>query len=300
MKQSKTMIKNTITTIQSKAADFPDFLRNIPDPPRQIYVQSNNWPALAQKPAIAIVGSRKATPYGTSVTRQLASELARAGVTVVSGLALGIDGVAHQAALEAGGLTIAVLAGGLDKLHPRTHEQLARRIVTQGGALISEYPSGTPNHKSNFVERNRLVSGLSSAVLITKAAEKSGTLHTAAFALEQGREVLAVPGNITNPQSAGTNRLIKAGATPVTCVGDVFRTLGIQSPANQRTPTKGDTPEEQAILDLLHAGESDGGALLEKSALGVVRFNQTITMLELAGKIRPLGTNQWSLSEYSV
>ncbi len=247
------------------------------------------------RPRIAIVGSRKVTAYGRSVTNQLAGELAKAGVVVVSGLALGIDGIAHRAALDAGGLTIAVLAGGLDKIYPSNHEQLAKQIVGQGGALISEYPVGVPSLRYNFIERNRIVSGLSSAVLITEAAEKSGTLHTATFALEQGREVLAVPGNITSPQSAGTNRLIKSGATPVTCVEDVFRALGIQSPTKLRLRPRGATPEEQAIIDLLVAGESDGIVLLEKSALEVVRFNQSLTMLEITGKVRSLGANRWSL-----
>lgn len=246
------------------------------------------------RPQIAIVGSRKVTAYGRSVTAQLAGELARAGVVIVSGLALGIDGIAHRAALDAGGLTTAILAGGLDKIYPGAHVRLAEQIVRQGGALLSEYPEGTPSLKYNFIERNRLVSGLSGAVLITEAAQKSGTLHTATFALEQGKDVLAVPGNITSLQSAGTNRLIKSGAMPVTCVEDVFRTLGIKSPAKLRIRPRGATNEEQVILDLLAAGESDGAVLLEKSTLDVARFNQALTMLEITGKIRSLGANKWS------
>lgn len=247
------------------------------------------------RPRIAIVGSRKVTAYGKSVTAQLAGELARGGVVVVSGLALGIDGIAHRAALDAGGLTIAILAGGLDKIYPGTHYQLAQQIVAQGGALISEYPLGTPSLKYNFIERNRLVSGLSRAVLITEAAEKSGTLHTATFALEQGRDVLAVPGNITSPQSAGTNRLIKTGAMPVTCIEDVFRALDIRSQPKLRIRPRGSNSEEQAIIDLLAQGEDDGAVLLEKTALEVVKFNQALTMLEITGKIRSLGANKWML-----
>lgn len=288
------MSKGTIHNISYDAHGFPERLRSIPQPPSSLHFISDTWGDLMTRPRIAIVGSRKVTAYGRAVTIQLATELARAGVVVVSGLALGIDSIAHRAVLDAGGLTIAVLAGGLDKIYPTTHTQLAEQIVRQGGALISEYPEGTPSRKYNFIERNRLVSGLSDAVLIIEAAEKSGTLHTATFALEQGRDVLAVPGNITSTQSAGTNRLIKSGATPVTCVEDVFRALGLKSPHKVRIPARGATREQQTILDLITSGESDGAALLEKSKLEVVLFNQTITMLEITGKIRSLGANQWS------
>jgi len=246
------------------------------------------------RPRIAIVGSRRVTPYGQAITSQLATELAKAGIVVVSGLAYGIDSIAHRAVLEAGGLTIAVLAGGLDDIYPRSHQGLAAQIVRQGGALISEYPEGTESYKPHFIARNRLVSGLSQAVLITEAADKSGTLHTATFALEQGKDVLAVPGNITSPQSVGTNRLVKTGATPVTCIEDVFRALGLKSPAKLRRP-HGGNPTEQAIIDLLAGGLEDGAALLEQSQLEVTQFNQALTMLEISGKIRSLGANKWML-----
>lgn len=246
------------------------------------------------RPRVAIVGSRKVTAYGRAVTSQLAGELARAGVVVISGLAYGIDSIAHQAALDAGGLTVAVLAGGLDDIYPRAHYNLAAQIVAQGGALISEYPQGTENYKQHFIERNRIVSGLSQAVLITEAATKSGTLHTASFALDQGRDVLAVPGNITSMQSVGTNRLIKTGAAPITCIEDVFRALDLQSPGKRLRP-RGGTPTEQIIIDLLARGITDAAALLETSELEVTPFNQALTMLEISGKIRSLGANKWSL-----
>lgn len=287
-------MQSTIHNISRDALGFPDRLLHIPQPPSSLYFISNNWDDLMSRPRIAIVGSRKVTTYGRSVTAQLAGELARAGVVVVSGLALGIDGIAHRAALDAGGLTIAVLAGGLDKIYPSAHEQLARQIIDQGGALISEYAEGTPSLKHNFIERNRLVSGLSAAVLITEAAEKSGTLHTATFALEQGIDVLAVPGNITSPQSGGTNKLIKAGAIPITCAEDVFDAIGIQTPSRPRL-VRGATPQEQIIIELLATGENDGAILLQKSQLPVVQFNQTLTMLEITGKIRSQGANKWSL-----
>jgi len=171
---------------------------------------------------------------------------------------------------------------------------LAEHMVRQGGALLSEYNVGVPAYPSNFVERNRLVSGISSAILITEAAEKSGTLHTARFALEQGREVLTVPGNILSPQSAGTNHLIKTGATPVTSVDDIFHVLGIRA-GPQKQAVQGANAIEQTIIDLLAGGEDEGAVLLERSGLEVQLFNQALTMLEITGKIRALGANRWSL-----
>lgn len=288
------MNKGTIYTIQSKSEDYPDNLRHIPDPPTCLYVQGTNWQQLLTLPWVAIVGSRRITSYGQAITSQLASELAAAGVVVVSGLALGVDGAAHKAALEAKGLTVAVLAGGLDTIYPASHYHLAERIYRQGGALVSEYPKGTPSRKHHFIARNRLVSGLSRTVVITEAAEKSGTLHTVRFALEQGREVFAVPGNITSPLSAVPNRLIQTGASLLTKSADVLQALGITQPSI-RAPT-GANKEEQVVLNLLNSGETQGAQLLTQSQLSVSVFNQTLTMLEISGKIRALGNNQWTIT----
>lgn len=295
MQQSALVITGTIYTIQSKAANFPEVLRQIPQPPTRLHVKGTLPADFLARPRVAIVGTRKVTPYGQAVTIRLASELARAGVVIISGLAIGVDGLAHRAALEAGGMTLAVLAGGLDYIHPATHHQLAQQILDQGGALVSEYSQGAPTYKQNFIERNRLVSGLSQAILISEAAENSGTLHTARFALEQGREVLAVPGNITSPVSAGTNNLIKSGATPVTSSADVLHALGLEQ-TTVKLVAKGATPEEQILIDLLAGGENDGAALLAKANLEISRFNQTLTMLEITGKVRSLGANRWSLN----
>lgn len=283
----------TPTTIQSKAEDFPHILRNIPDPPRQLYLITSNWSDLLARPWVAIVGSRKVTDYGKLVTTRLASDLAASGIVIASGLAIGVDGVAHQAALQKGGLTVAVLAGGLDYIHPSCHRRLAQQIIGRGGALISEYPLGIPSYPKHFIARNRLVSGLSQAVVITEAAQKSGTLHTARFALEQGREVFAVPGNITSSTSVATNNLIKSGATPVTDSQDILRYLGIQSGPSK--PPTGATPNEQLLLNLLHTGETESATLLTKSNLSVQQFNQTLTMLEITGAVRPLGNNHWTI-----
>lgn len=274
--------------------NFPEVLKSIPTPPKELYVQGASLSEILNRPCVTVIGSRKVSTYGRSVTITLTTELARAGVVIVSGLAIGVDAIAHRAALDAGGLTIAVLPSSLDDIYPRSHHQLAMRILEQGGVLISEYPSGTPTYPGNFIARNRIASGLSQAVLITEAAEKSGTLHTARFALEQGKDVLAVPGNITSPTSAGTNNLIKTGAAPVTSADDIFHALGIQAKAPALRP-RGSTPAEQAILDLLAGGEADGDTLLTQSKFEVSTFNQTLTMLEITGKIRSLGANKWAL-----
>lgn len=278
-----------------KDSAYPSPLRELAKPPKELYTLGASLADLMAYPRVAMVGSRGVSTYGRQVTAQLAGELARHGVIIVSGLALGVDGIAHEAALEAGGTTVAVLPCGLDQIYPASHTQLAKRILERGGVLVSEYPAGMPGLKQNFIARNRIVSGLAQALLITEAAEKSGTLHTARFALEQGRDVLAVPGNITSPNSVGTNNLIKTGATPVTSVDDVLYALGASHLPVEPVRRRGDTAEEQAILDLLYGGSSDSHELLVRTELPAELFTQTLTMLEIAGKIRPLGNNHWSL-----
>lgn len=246
-------------------------------------------------PAVTIVGSRKLTAYGREVTYRLSYDLAKQGVTIVSGLALGADGVAHQAALDARGRTIAVLAGGLDSIHPSSHRNLAIDILKKDGALISEYPEQTAPLKQNFVARNRLVAALSDMVIVTEAAEASGSLITARFALEQNKLVGAVPGNITSGQSVGTNNLIKSGATPITDAQDVLDALGIQATERQRAEVFGDTEEEQLIIDIIKEGTTELDQIQSMSELDPALFNQTITMLEISGKIRPLGAAHWTL-----
>jgi DNA processing protein len=274
---------------------YPSRLRDIPSPPKELFYLGGDPSEWLSRPKVAIVGSRGVTPYGQQVTSRLSRELAEHGVVIVSGLALGVDAIAHEACLEASGITVAILANGLDKIAPATNRHIGERILEQGGTILSEYPAGTPVFKTNFVARNRIVAGLSDALLITEATEKSGTLHTARFALEQGRDVLVVPGNITSPNSVGTNRLIKSGAIPVTCVDDILYTLGASHLPVEKVRRKGDTTEEQALLNLLYAGVSDGHELLTQSQLAAVQFNQALTMLEISGKIRALGNNHWSL-----
>ncbi len=276
---------------------IPQVLQRISSPPKNLYIQGETLDSLLKFPRVAVVGSRNISPYGKQVTAQLVRDLAQRGVVIISGLAYGVDAVAHRAALEVGGKTIAVLPSPLDDIMPKGHVQLARQIVDSGGVLVSEYQQGSEMFKTNFVARNRLVAGLADAVLITEAVEKSGSLHTARFALEQGKDVLAVPGNITSSASIGTNNLLKSGATFITSFVDVLRALGLAEGLRARNHTpKGRNEAEQAVIDLLEQGISDGNLLLLQSELEAAEFAQTLTMLEITGKITPLGANQWTLS----
>jgi len=285
-----------INKLTLKSGSYPDALRHIPARPKVIYHLGADLNLLTQNLAIAIVGSRQMSVYGEQATRRFASELAGQGAVIVSGLALGVDSCAHQAALEAGGICIAVLPCSLDNIVPIANRRLAERILEQGGALVSEYPPGEPPYKQNFIARNRIMSGLAKAVVITEAGEKSGTLYTARFAEEQNKEVFVVPGNITNTGSIGSNNLIKSNrGALVTKPADVLVALGLTPHKTQAKLVKGRNANEQLILDLMLQGISDGDYLLNESHLNVGQFNQVLTMLEIGGKIRPLGLNHWSI-----
>ncbi|MBM3210225.1 DNA-protecting protein DprA [Candidatus Saccharibacteria bacterium] len=245
---------------------------------------------------IAIVGTRKPSSYGKEVTKALAEGLARRGVVIVSGLALGIDAIAHSAALDAKGTTIAVLANGLPNIYPATNRQLGEKMVASGGAIISEYEPHSSAKAYQFLARNRLVSGLSDAVIITEAAARSGTLNTAAHALEQGKDVYVVPGNITSPLSAGCNALIAQGATPITSVDEfIAQFVPTSMPASSQLTLFAANPEEERIILLLNKGIRDGDELQAASGLDAQTFSLTLTMLELNGHIQNHGANMWSL-----
>jgi DNA processing protein len=215
---------------------YPQLLREIFDPPITLYVQGA-WSICLEEPCVAIVGSRRSSTYGQNAATMLARDLGSRGVTIISGLARGIDAAAHRGALEAGGRTVAVMGTGLDQVYPRDHRKLAEEILEQGGALVSEFPLETPPAPQNFPYRNRVISGLSLGVLIVEAAENSGSLITARLALEQGREVFAVPGNITSRNSFGTNYLIKgAGAKLVQQWQDVVMELPAEIAARLLPP----------------------------------------------------------------
>lgn len=283
-----------INKVTKKHKQYPPYLTEITYPPKQLFYIGESLEDYL--PAVTIVGSRKLSNYGKEVTYRLAFDLAKAGITVVSGLALGADGVAHQAAIDAGGKTIAVLACGLDNIYPATHRNLAIELLKKGGTILSEYEEGTPALKQNFIARNRIVSALSDMVIITEAAEASGSLVTASYALEQNKLVGAVPGNITSSLSIGTNNLIKSGATPITSAKDVLDALGLMAKQLEKTEIIGETAEEQLIIDLMNEGITEVELLQLKSSLDPVIFSQTFTMLEISGKIRPLGGAHWTLS----
>lgn len=283
-----------INTISSNAVDFPEVLGSIPHPPKQLFYIGNRT-LIGQRPAVAIVGTRKPTTYGRAITTRLAEALARRGVTIVSGLALGVDGLAHQGALTVGGTTVAVLANGLDSIYPASHRQLAEAIIRQHGTLVSEYEPGTPSLAHQFLERNRIVSGLSNAVIVTEAAASSGTMNTVMHALAQGRDVYAVPGNINSPMSAGCNKLIEQGATPIVAIDEFVESyMPRESAKPQQSLFVAQNQEEQIILELLAKGISDGDELQTASTLDATVYATTITMLELRGIIRPLGANKWT------
>lgn len=282
-----------INKISPDENDFTKILTSVNPKPQALYY-IGTLPNKRQ-PTITIVGTRKPTKYGQEVTHRLAYELARRGVTIVSGLALGIDGIAHRAALEAGGTTLAVLANGLSQITPRTHRQLGIDILAAGGAILSEYEPEVAPAKFRFLERNRLVSGLSDGVLITEAAARSGTLSTAARALEQGKDVFVVPGNITSPLSAGCNQLIRSGAIPVTRVEDILEVIMPHEIENQVKLSLGDNEAQATLIELLQSGIRDGEELQQRSGLEASVFSTELTMLEINGIVRALGSNQWTL-----
>lgn len=286
----------SVNILMLSGSDYPTLLRQIPTPPKQLFWLGTDPAEWLTRPKVAIVGSRKISVYGEASTRKLAGELAGYGVVIISGLAYGVDSVAHQAALAAGGRTSAVLAGGLDRVHPAAHANLARQMIRSGGTIFSEYPIGTPSLKQNFIARNRLVSGLADVLLITEASVSSGTMHTAKFALEQGKTVMAVPGNITSPGSEGTNNLIKSGALPATSTDDVLFALNLGRPKKAETVVFRGSPKEEAVLRLIAEGMLNQEELALASKLDGPEFSSTLTMLEISGYIRPLGSGLWDLA----
>lgn len=269
---------------------FQGKFENIPHPPKNLFSLGN---VTVNGPAVAIVGTRKPTAYGTAITLELAEKLAKRGVIIISGLALGVDGLAHTGALHVGGRTIAVLANGLDTITPASHRNIAVQILEKNGGIVSEYEPGTPPLPFRFLERNRLVSALADALIVTEASARSGTMNTVMHALAQGRDVYAIPGNITSPSSAGCNKLIEQGATPIIDIDAFVHSFAPLENQPKQQLLLAQTPEEQAVIDLIQSGVSDGDELQRKSKLDATTFSTTLTMLELRGVIRPLGANHW-------
>ncbi len=260
--------------------------------PKELFVRGNiEIEALLSRPCVGVVGTRLPTAYGRAVTEDLVTELTRRGVVIISGLALGTDGLAHQFCLKAGGQTIAVLPCGIDTVYPKSNLAIARQIAESSGVLISEYSGTGLPRADQFIARNRIIAALSDVLVIPEAADRSGSLHTANFALEMNIPVMAVPGNITSRFSGGTNKLIAQGATPILSASDILRELKIDTEvASQYIP---ESEAESKLLEAMRSGIQDGALLREVSQLEPQIYMQTLTLLEIKGIIKPLGSDQW-------
>ncbi len=291
-KQWKDLEDYGVSLILRDDPNFPALLREIPFPPFGLYYRGA---PVSIKPKIAIVGTRKATATGLATAEQFATELSQAGLEIVSGLALGIDAAAHTGALEAGGVTIAVLANGLDSIYPRQNSDLHASIIANGGTILSEYPLGQKSYQNQFLERNRIVSGLSLGVLAIEAPERSGTLATARFAVEQNRDVFVVPGAINNTNYQGSHALIQSGAALVTCANDVLQMLelapGKKTDVRSRIPTELLDEDQKVIVDIL-ASNSDPlhtDEIIAKSELSDSAVNSALATLVISSIIKETG-----------
>lgn len=259
---------------------FPPLLASIHDPPVGLFLRGAGTPEVLARPSVAIVGARSCSAYGRQVARMLGRELAAAGLVVVSGLARGVDGEAHRGALEAGATTVAVLGCGVDRNYPAAHASLADEI-TRAGLVVSEYAPGVEPAPWRFPARNRIIAGLAAATIVVEARERSGALITADLALEGGREVFAVPGEITSALAAGTNGLLRLGAAPVTSFVDVLDALGLASSPTDQT----DQPSGRAgeVLSRLRDGAASADELARSTGLATGELAAALTELELAG-----------------
>jgi len=267
---------------------YPPRLKEIDQPPPVLYVRGSLLPE--DEWAVAIVGTRRVTPYGRQVAEEVSTTLAGSGVTIVSGLARGVDSIAHQAAINAGGRTLAVLGNGVDQVYPPENRRLAAQIMERG-ALVSDYPLGTQPDGINFPPRNRIISGLSMAVIIVEAGDTSGALITATFAAEQGRDVFAVPGNINAPQSKGTNRLIRDGAQPLLNPQDVLEALNLTMLTEHRAarvalPTD---PVERSLFQLLSSEPKHVDEIRSQAGMPIETVSATLALMELKGMVRQVG-----------
>src|SRR5438552_7175197 len=260
--------------------DLPELLRQIHDSPRSMFLRGSADAEILGRPAVAIVGARACSPYGAQVARMLGREFAAAGLVVISGLARGVDGEAHRGALDAGGLTVAVLGCGIDRDYPAAHADLARRICERG-LIVSEYEPGVEPAPWRFPARNRIIAGLAAATVIVEARERSGALITADFALEDGREVFAVPGEITGLLATGTNRLLRQGATPLTSAEDVLELFGLAASQRRQAPSVG--ANAGAVLGQLADGAGTADELARATGLEPGPLAAALAELELVG-----------------
>lgn len=280
-------------------ADYPPLLKSIPDAPPVLYVKGALTPADFQW-AVAIVGTRRATVYGRQAAEHLAGDLARNGVTIVSGMARGIDAAAHEAALKAGGRTLGVLACGIEQVYPAEHTRLAGQVAAHG-ALLTETPVGSPPDAGNFPARNRIISGLALGVIVVEAGERSGALITADRALEQGRDVFAVPGSIFSRSSLGTNRLIQEGATLVRSAEDVLEALNLQLIARHAEAQAAitDDPIEATVLKTISREPTHIDDIVRRVDMPVPQVSSLLAMMELKGLVRQVGGMNYVLARES-
>lgn len=285
---------STIYSIEQSSATWPQLLRELPGKaqPERLYIEGTLPPKDVL--VVGIVGTRKPTSYGKDVAHDVASVLASHGIIIASGLAVGIDTIAHEAALEAGTPTIAILGSGISRsvLYPYQNRNLADRIVASGGALISEYEPETKPEAWTFPQRNRIIAGIAHTIIVVEAGEKSGALITARFANEYGRDVFAVPGEITSDQSRGTNALIKHGATPLLRSDDVLETLGIESSEPTQGKDKAANDEEKKILDSL-TEELSIDEIIKRTGLKAHVVLSATTELEIRGMIKGTGNGMY-------
>jgi DNA processing protein len=273
-----------VRRIRRRDSGYPALLAAIHDPPSALWLRGDaDVSDILSRPAVAVVGARSCSAYGRSVARSLGRELAAAGLVVVSGMARGIDGDAHRGALEAAGVTVAVLGCGVDRDYPAAHAELARRICERG-LVVSEYEPGVEPAPWRFPARNRIIAGLSGAAVVVEARERSGALITADFALEEGRDVLAVPGEITSALSAGTNALLRLGATPVTCADDVLELFELApAPPDRGSAALG--PAAAALLERLRDGALTADELVRASGVAPADASAALMELELARRV---------------
>lgn len=292
------LLKENIKIVTIEDKNYPKLLSKIYDPPQLLYYKGHL--KTANEFTLAVVGSRKYSSYGKQVTEQLVKDLSTNNLTIVSGLALGIDSLAHEAVLDVHGKTIAVLGSGLDRenIYPSQNRYLANKIIASEGIVFSEFPLGSLPLKHHFPQRNRLISGLSLGVLVIEAGFKSGSLITANHALEQNREVFAVPGNIYSPNSAGTNHLIKQGAKLVSSTNDIIETLNLTQIVSYINNKKiiPDSPEEEKILTVLTYEPIHIDDLIYLTKLDTAITNSTLVVMEMKGMVKNLGNMQYVLT----
>ncbi len=303
------LAKKKMALVLREDAQYPPLLRQIAHPPHLLYVYGET--DLTDRFPVAVVGTRRASAYGLTHTREIAAELAQTGVCVVSGLALGIDAAAHTGALDGGGRTVAVLGSALDKPYPQENEPLMRRILESGGSVVSEYAPGTPPSRYSFLQRNRIIAGMCLGTLVTEGPRRSGALNTATRTLENGREVFALPGNVDSPGAQLPNMLISEGARLVTGAADILSALVIEpkdapkaaqaavapmeAPAEKKSHIPGGLDETQrAICVALLAGEADFDALCAVSGLESDELGALLIEMEMDGLVTPLAGTRYA------